>query len=190
MKDRYRQNTTTTTGKTPVDRNKKPYIGEKPEEEPNTLSTNISKFDVTHLKKGDTLILQLTDENISESSLFAYRKILEELDKLDVDAILIGPEVKPTKISEAKNVQLGYTYSNKRIQDLNDDDIVDLICEELRLGMSKPNYTIGQILDQHDFYWVEKSEIIDVYFDDMINVLETREEMIEYMKEIKEKWEL
>ena len=79
-------------------------------------------------------------------------------------------------------------YDNKTIQELNDEDITLLLCEDLRLGMSKPNYIMKSILEQHEELWVEKSEVINIYFDDMFNCCETREEMLQYMKKVANSW--
>lgn len=79
-------------------------------------------------------------------------------------------------------------FLRKTIQELTDDDIVMILCEELDLGMSKPYYTMEAILGQHEATFVSKSEVMNVYFDDIINCFDANEDIVNYIEELRNKW--
>ena len=64
-----------------------------------------------------------------------------------------------------------------------DHDLVTFLWN-LQIGMSKPNYTLGAIAEQINNVYIRKSELIGIYFDDLINHCETRKEMIDYINEV------
>ena len=117
----------------------------------------------------------------SQESLFEMYLDDEFLDEMELEWIQdnLREIRKYIKIREKQSDN----WEDIPINVAGDHDLVTFLWN-LRIGMSKPNYTLGAITEQINNVYIRKSELINIYFDDLTNVCETREEMIDYINEV------